>query len=1553
MAGAFRRSAALQAMTALSVLALVVPDQVQGKGKCPSFSCGRLSNGLAPFRRQGDPAECGVPSYELTCADSNATIQIDKATYLVTDINYMDQYFWVIDASLDSANNCPLPRWSQTPYNENYRLGEDSHRRVQVQLSPDVDWFATFVKCSQEMNSSNVMYRPVACRSSNSSFVYVLTGLGSYLAENLEPSCGYLAMTPLAVGGLENWRTATAAVTLEDVDYEDVVRSMREGFAVRFPFRSGGFIDCLRGMISDSSGEPPVYRVFHIVAHIDSYFSICGRQATQLPHPFVVLLMLVPQTLWIFCHALFVHTLGLYSRDEPVYGVACRFVMVMLLLWTSLAYLYWKIRMRVDEVEKFLRMQQMLTPTRYTYTDITAITSHFRDKLGQGGYGSVYKGVLLPGDVGVAIKMLKGDSNCKGEEFISEVSTIGRIHHVNVVRLVGFCSEEMRRALVYEYMPQGSLDKYIFSSEKSFSWDKLNEIALGIARGINYLHQGCEMQILHFDIKPHNILLDNNFVPKVADFGLAKLYPRDKSFVPVSAARGTVEYIAPEMISRSFGAISSKSDVYSFGMLLLEMAGGRRNADPNAENSSQAYYPSRVYRQLTRQVIYKIDQTWAKFQQQETGEITSAGDMHELEKKLCIVGLWCIQMKSCDRPMMSEVIEMLEVGVDCLEIPPRPFFCDDDYIPAVESLYLSSWAELAAVSESEETLRRQCALPGLCVAFSGPSSLCYPSHKSRPQARCHAEPQDSHKTRTRGGLVVNWLSCSSRMNQDSIANAATKSDKSVMPEGNVIPMDSATETVDDELLKRAWRRGVDRRDDVQNGLLVIYGGDLARPQKWVMVCNAMEAAALSTVLCVVALVVADADHHVVHVQGRRHPCQPFSCGHLSNISHPFRRRGDPRGCGVRSYELDCSSDDGKATVRINTGTYYVSSINYAASIFWVVDANLQDDANSSCPLPRSDQLPYVGQGIPGSHDSWDLGLNDETRWFGFVNCSQELITNSSSKYLPVNCLTTTSSFVYYMLSWSGAPSIEDIEPSCGYLAMTPIGGGSIDLLAGSDDNPLPKVGIKVRIIDILSIDLRFWGCMIGISRRYYLDVRLSISDMIHGVDNSLYHKLFIIYTLCLVKWIAVLCRFVFAPLAVMIFLTHKYWKTRIAIDAVEKFLRMQDVLGPKRYAYADIIAITSHFRDKLGQGGYGSVYKGVLLPGDVHVAVKMLDGNSNCKGEDFISEVATIGRIHHINVVRLVGFCSEEMRRALLYEYMPKGSLDKYIFSSERSFSWDKLNEIALGIAKGINYLHQGCDMQILHFDIKPHNILLDDNFVPKVADFGLAKLYPRDKSFVSDRALRGTVGYMAPEMVSRSFGVISGKSDVYSFGMLLLEMAGGRRNADPNADSSASKAYYPAWVYDQLIADEQVDEISNVAGMHELERKLCLVGLWCIQMKSHDRPTMSEAIEMLEGGVDALQVPPRPFFCDGDGIGNGMPPPQVMDSYFHSSQLTAISEEDDGIAELATIIIPFSLSLSQKNKKKEKKKKPFSYLRPPPLFPARAPVNAAAASAAAFRLRR
>ncbi|EAZ10315.1 hypothetical protein OsJ_00151 [Oryza sativa Japonica Group] len=620
---------------------------------------------------------------------------------------------------------------------------------------------------------------------------------------------------------------------------------------------------------------------------------------------------------------------------------------------------------------------------------------------------------------------------------------------------------------------------------------------------------------------------------------------------------------------------------------------------------------------------------------------------------------------------------------------------------------------------------------------------------------------------------------------------------------------------------------------------------------------------VSSLLAVVAAVVVGAGPNPQY-------CPPSSCGHLGNISYPFRLQGDSRDCVATPrpwYNLSCSS--GRAAIQINTGTYYVSSINYTGEVFSVVDATLQDDdTNSSCPLPRSDHLPfpdwYRDYRPADSYGFFDLATASGT-WACFVNCSRA-ITDIMPWYKPVTCLLPNNSFVF--VSFVNC-AVGELQPSCRYLAMIPFESRHI-----SDNSSQLQ---NASYTDIIGFIRKGFSVRFPYRPDQYQSPRMSARECLK--DSN---------------------RFVLAPLVVLTFLAHKYWKTRIAIDAVEKFLRMQEMLGPKRYAYTDIIAITSHFRDKLGQGGYGSVYKGVLLPGDIHVAIKMLDGKSDCNGEDFISEVATIGRIHHINVVRLVGFCSEEMRRALVYEYMPRGSLNRYIFSSERSFSWDKLNEIALGIARGINYLHQGCEMQILHFDIKPDNILLDDNFIPKVADFGLAKLYPREKSFVSDRALRGTFGYMAPEMACRSFGVISSKSDVYSFGMLLLEMAGGRKNADPNANSNSSRAYYPAWVYDQLIVDQQVDEISSAIDMHEKERKLWLVVFWCIQMKSYDRPTMSEVIEMLEGDVDALQVPPRPFFCDGDST--PPPPVPVMDSIcLYSSELTAISEEEDvdGITQL------------------------------------------------------
>ncbi|XP_047321087.1 rust resistance kinase Lr10-like, partial [Impatiens glandulifera] len=317
------------------------------------------------------------------------------------------------------------------------------------------------------------------------------------------------------------------------------------------------------------------------------------------------------------------------------------------------------------------------------------------------------------------------------------------------------------------------------------------------------------------------------------------------------------------------------------------------------------------------------------------------------------------------------------------------------------------------------------------------------------------------------------------------------------------------------------------------------------------------------------------------------------------------------------------------------------------------------------------------------------------------------------------------------------------------------------------------------------------------------------------------------------------------------------WKQRKDDEAkIEKFLQDYRALRPARYSYADIKKITHNFDNRLGQGAYGIVYKGTLS-NDVHVAIKMLNSWQG-NGEDFINEVGIMGKIHHVNIVRLVGYCADGFRRALVYDFLPNDSLEKYISSDKEksSLGWEKLESIALGIAKGIEYLHQGCEQRILHFDIKPHNILLDLNLIPKVSDFGQAKLCSKDQSAVSMTTARGTIGYIAPEVFSRNFGSVSYKSDVYSFGMLLLGMVGGKKNMD-----DANQICYPEWIYNQLDGGGEELRIQVVEdGDGVIIRKLAIVGLWCIQWCPNDRPSMKVAVQMLEGDGTSLTMPPNPF---------------------------------------------------------------------------------------------
>ncbi|KAK3184273.1 hypothetical protein Dsin_031559 [Dipteronia sinensis] len=342
------------------------------------------------------------------------------------------------------------------------------------------------------------------------------------------------------------------------------------------------------------------------------------------------------------------------SKDNKgiIIGIVVGSIAFVVLLGLVL-FVYLRRRKRTIKTTKAVEGSLMA----FAYRDLQNATKNFSEKLGGGGFGSVFKGVLPDSRV-IAAKKLESIS--QGEkQFRTEVSTIGNIQHVNLVRLLGFCSEGTKKLLVYDYMPNGSLDSQLFhvKDSKFLDWKTRYNIALGTARGLVYLHEKCRDCIIHCDIKPENILLDAEFCPKVADFGLAKLVGREFSRV-LTTMRGTRGYLAPEWISGV--AITAKADVYSYGMMLFEFVSGRRNSE-QSEDGTVKFFP-----------------TWAANRIAEDGDLRSLldprlegnADVEELSR-ICKLACWCIQDNETHRPSMGQVVQILEGVVDVTQ-PPMP-----------------------------------------------------------------------------------------------------------------------------------------------------------------------------------------------------------------------------------------------------------------------------------------------------------------------------------------------------------------------------------------------------------------------------------------------------------------------------------------------------------------------------------------------------------------------------------------------------------------------------------------------------------------------------------------------------------------------------------------------------------------------------------------------------------------------------------------------------------------------------------------------------------------
>uniref|UniRef100_A0A0D9V3F7 non-specific serine/threonine protein kinase n=1 Tax=Leersia perrieri TaxID=77586 RepID=A0A0D9V3F7_9ORYZ len=974
----------------------------------------------------------------------------------------------------------------------------------------------------------------------------------------------------------------------------------------------------------------------------------------------------------------------------------------------------------------------------YKYRDLQNLTNNFSEKLGKGSFGSVYKGVLADGTL-VAVKKL--DSISQGDkEFRAEVSTTGTVQHVNLIRLLGFCSERSLKILVYEYMPNGSLDRYMFGSNPgALSWSTRYQIALGIAKGLTYLHEKCRSCIIHCDIKPENVLLDASFLPKISDFGLAKLVGRDFSRV-LTTMRGTIGYLAPEWISGT--AITVKADVFSYGMMLFEIISGKRNLE-EIDQSTETFFPVLIAKRLPKGNVQELLHD----------ELTVDANFNEVETA-CKVACWCVQDDENSRPTMGQVVQVLEGLVD-INMPPVPRCLE---IIAERSLFSSR--------EDRPLFGGQ-----RLVSSGGSFALGFfnPANRASPIS----DPKSSQLT--------------------------------VSEDGNLVLLDQVRSLI--------WAT------------------------------NITTISINSTVG-----VILDSGNFVLAPASNRSNFQWQSFDDPTNVWLPGAKLGRNKITGQTtrfvSWKSSVDPSPGYYTLEIdpNGGDQFIHRWNDSA-IYWetgqvkgVVWMENREDWVPFLALPKAQCTVYF---VCGSFSM--CSENDVT----FCRCLRGFNKQYNGEWRygdpSGGCMRNTK------LQCGGNSSRKTATDGFYALAVSKLPDKALSLATVSTD------GCKEACLNNCSCTAYSYvgGCSL-----WYGDLINLVAPTDGSMGQSMYIRLaaseFSSSTKTR-KAVVIAVSIAGAILATLIVIIGI-----LLIRRKRSFNELNKVEGSLVvFRYRFLQHVTKKFSERLGKGSFGSVYKGTLPDGTL-IAVKKLDSFSQ-GDKQFRAEVSTIGTIQHVNLIRLLGFCSERSRKMLVYEFMPNKSLDRYLFgSTSMALSWETRYQIALGIAKGLAYLHEGCRSLIIHCDIKPENVLLDADCMPKIADFGLAKLLGRDFSRVLT-SMRGTIGYLAPEWISGA--AITAKADVFSYGMVLFEIISGKRNTDWH--QQGEETFFPVLVAMRLPEGKVHSLLGPVliadANIEEVERA-CKVACWCVQDDESTRPTMGDIVQILEGLVD-VNFPPVPWY--------------------------------------------------------------------------------------------
>ncbi|XP_031280042.1 uncharacterized protein LOC116138469 [Pistacia vera] len=1133
----------------------------------------------------------------------------------------------------------------------------------------------------------------------------------------------------------------------------------------------------------------------------------------------------------------------------------------------------------------------------FSFASVSAATDNFSftNMLGEGGFGPVYKGKLLKGDQ-IAVKRLSKRSGQGWEELKNEAVLIAKLQHKNLVRLLGCCIEQDEKILIYEYMPNKSLDIFLFDPEKRklLDWTTRVRIIEGIAQGLLYLHEYSRLRIIHRDLKASNILLDKDMNPKISDFGMARIFGVDELQANTQRIVGTYGYMSPEYALE--GVFSIKSDVFSFGVLLLEIISGKKNS---------GFYQA--------DCLNLLGFAWDKWTSDGGLDLMDpvleeAASRHILLRYVNI-GLLCVQENAENRPSMSDVVSMLMNETATLSSPKQPAFAhirsnadsklspdggrpencsiNDITVTIMEARYIFIFFTIINLFLAADTITPEGSIQDGDTLVSsaqrfelgffspGKSKNRYLGiwYKQSPETVVWVANRNNPILDTNGSLVIsddgNLVLLNKSKGTVWSSNISSKLENPVaqlLDNGNFIVKDNFSSNASESYLWQSFDFPTDiLLPEMKLGWNLKAGFD-----RYLTAWRSADDPSLGDYTFKLEI---DLLPEMV----------------IYNRSEKFARTGPWNGAffgGIPTkpnllFEPIVVTNQDEYTYRyesFNNPIVMLLKVNNSGMIQWQI-WNERSTGWDSVYFAPEDVCGHYGHCGPNS-----VCNIDETP---ICECLKGFVPNSQSNHTSFNgCVR-------------GSPL--DCKGGDGFIKLDGI--KLADLIDVSLNESMSLVECKAKCLNNCSCQayinsnvtgggsgcLVWFGDLVDIRKLVEnrgtqdIFIRVPASELgtnsSSGTSTENENKGSSKHI-----WIIVIPILSLAMVIVGIMIPYMRRNIRskgedllsfdvgMGLDDDHAELTEVKKLGESSsrkdvklplFSFASVSAATDNFSftNMLGEGGFGPVYKGKLLKGD-QIAVKRLSKRSGQGWEELKNEAVLIAKLQHKNLVRLLGCCIEQDEKILIYEYMPNKSLDIFLFDPEKRklLDWTTRVRIIEGIAQGLLYLHEYSRLRIIHRDLKASNILLDKDMNPKISDFGMARIFGVDELQANTQRIVGTYGYMSPEYALE--GVFSIKSDVFSFGVLLLEIISGKKNS---GFYQADCLNLLGFAWDKWTSDgglDLMDPVLEEAASRHILLRYVNIGLLCVQENAENRPSMSDVVSMLMNETATLSSPKQPAFA-------------------------------------------------------------------------------------------